>query len=105
VPSPWIRFACHSLSGERESERRVSESRKPVEGLSRQMALAGLAMLPIALPGAAAAEQDPASVESHADPLIFAPDDVTGNLRAVHLEEEVESVGNVGGIGNFEGGT
>ena len=44
-----------------------------------------------------------ALVESHADPLIFAPDHVTGNLRAVGLEE-VELVGNVGGIGNFEGG-
>jgi hypothetical protein len=31
-------------------------------------------------------------VESHADPLIFAPDDVAGNLRAVGLEEEVELV-------------
>jgi len=43
-------------------------------------------------------------VKSHADPLIFAPDHVTGNLRAVGLEEEVELVGNVGGIGNFGGG-
>ena len=29
----------------------------------------------------------PRSVESHIDPLIFAPDDVTGNLRAIRLEE------------------
>jgi hypothetical protein len=36
-------------------------------------------------------------VEGHADPLLLAPDDVTGNVRAVRLKDEVETLGDVEG--------
>jgi hypothetical protein len=59
-------FSHQAAIGQRERECRVSESRKPAEGLSRRMALASLAMLPVAqtvigIPMAtAAADRDPA---------------------------------------------
>ena len=53
-------FSLQPAIGQRERECRLSESRKPAEGLSRRLALAGLAMLPVALPAATAAEPDPA---------------------------------------------
>src|SRR5882757_6772536 len=39
-------------------------------------------------------------VEGHADPILLAPDDVTGNVRAVRLK--VETLGDVVGLGNLE---
>jgi hypothetical protein len=44
----------------------------------------------------------PVLVEGHADPLLLAPDDVTGNVRAVRLKEKVETLGDVVGVGNIE---
>lgn len=43
-------------------------------------------------------------VEGHADPLILAPDDVTGDVsvRAVRLKDEAETLGDVVGVGDFE---
>ena len=41
-------------------------------------------------------------VEGHADPLLFAPDDVTGNVRAVRFKDKVEMLGYAVGIGNIE---
>ena len=45
---------------------------------------------------------DPELVEGHADPLLLAPDDVTGNVRAVSLEDKAESLGDVVGVGNIK---
>jgi hypothetical protein len=42
------------------------------------------------------------SVEGHADPLLLAPDNVTGNVRAVRLKDKVKTLGNVVGVGNIE---
>jgi hypothetical protein len=41
-------------------------------------------------------------VEGHADPLLFAPDDVTRNVRAVRLNDKIETIGDVAGVSNFE---
>src|SRR5258708_18714213 len=41
-------------------------------------------------------------VEGHADPVRLAPDDVTGNVRAVRLKNKVETLGDVVGLGNLE---
>jgi hypothetical protein len=41
-------------------------------------------------------------VEGHADPLVLAPNDVTGNVRSVRLKDKVETLGNVAGVGNIE---
>src|SRR2546423_4331054 len=41
-------------------------------------------------------------VEGHADLLTLAPDDVTGNARAVRLKDKVETLGNVVGVSNVE---
>src|SRR6266567_501439 len=41
-------------------------------------------------------------VEGHADPVLLAPDDVTGNVRAVRLKNKVETLGDVVGLGNLE---
>jgi hypothetical protein len=41
-------------------------------------------------------------VEGHADPLLLAPDNVTGNVRAVRLKDKVKTLGNVVGVGNIE---
>jgi len=35
--------------------------------------------------------------EGHADPVLLAPDDVTGNVRAVRLKNKVETLGDVVG--------
>jgi hypothetical protein len=43
-----------------ERENRTSESAKPADGLSRRHMLAGLAILPVTLPAAAAVAADPA---------------------------------------------
>jgi hypothetical protein len=53
--------------GGRPDERPPSDFPKPVQGLSRRMALAGLALLPAALPVAASATADPvfAMIEQH----------------------------------------
>ncbi|TYL87785.1 hypothetical protein [Bradyrhizobium cytisi] len=47
-------FSAQPATGQSETGERTSESRKPAKGLSRRMALAGLAALPLALPAAAA---------------------------------------------------
>ena len=39
-------------------------------------------------------------VEGHADPVLLAPDDVTGNVRAVRLKNKVKTLGDVVGLGN-----
>jgi len=41
-------------------------------------------------------------VEGHADPVLLAPDDVTGNVRAVRLKNKVKTLGDVVGLGNLE---
>ena len=41
-------------------------------------------------------------VEGHADPVLLAPDDVTRNVRAVRLKNNVETLGDVVGLGNLE---
>jgi hypothetical protein len=41
-------------------------------------------------------------IERHADPLLLAPDDVTGNLRAVRLKDKIETLGDVAGVSNIE---
>jgi hypothetical protein len=41
-------FFTQPAIGQRENERRASESRKPAEGLSRRTALVSLALLPVA---------------------------------------------------------
>jgi hypothetical protein len=41
-------------------------------------------------------------VEGHADSLLLAPDDVTGNVRAVRLKEKVEMPRDGVGVGNIE---
>ena len=41
-------------------------------------------------------------VEGHADPVLFSPDNVTGNVRAVRLKDKVETLGDVVGVGNIE---
>ena len=41
-------------------------------------------------------------VEGHADPLLLAPDDVTGNARVVRLKEKVEPLGDVVGAINLD---
>jgi hypothetical protein len=41
-------------------------------------------------------------VEGHADSLLLAPDDVTGNVRAVRLKEKVETLRDGVGVGNIE---
>jgi hypothetical protein len=44
----------------------------------------------------------PMLVEGHANPLLLAPDDVTGNVRAVRLKDQVETLGDVEGVANIE---
>jgi hypothetical protein len=41
-------------------------------------------------------------IERHADPLLLAPDDVTGNVRAVRLKDKIETLGDVVGVSNIE---
>ena len=41
-------------------------------------------------------------VEGHADPLLLAPDNVTGNVRTVSLKDKVETLGNFVGVGDIE---
>jgi hypothetical protein len=41
-------------------------------------------------------------VEGYADLLPLAPDDMTGNMRAVGLKDEVETLGEVEGVRNIE---
>jgi hypothetical protein len=41
-------------------------------------------------------------IERHADSLLLAPDDVTGNLRAVRLKDKIETLGDVAGVSNIE---
>jgi hypothetical protein len=41
-------------------------------------------------------------VEGHADPLLFAPDDVTRNVRAIRLKDKIEKIGDVLGVSNLE---
>ena len=41
-------------------------------------------------------------IERHTDPLLLAPDDVSGNLRAVRLKDKIETLGDVAGISNIE---
>ena len=41
-------------------------------------------------------------IERHADPLLLAPDDVTGNLRAVRLKDKIDTLGGVAGVSNIE---
>jgi hypothetical protein len=45
---------------------------------------------------------DPILVEGHANPLLLAPDDVTGNVRAVRPKDKVKTLGDVEGIRNIE---
>ena len=41
-------------------------------------------------------------IERHAYPLLLAPDDVTGNVRAVRLKDKIETLGDVAGVSNIE---
>jgi hypothetical protein len=53
-------FSLQPAIGQGDRERRFSESGKPSDGLCRRSVLAGLVVLPVALPAAAAAAADPA---------------------------------------------
>jgi len=68
-------FSAQASTGQPETGNRAGDSPKPAAGLSRRTALAGLAMLPAALPAAAAATADP----------IFAAIDAHRQAHAVHL--------------------
>ena len=41
-------------------------------------------------------------VEGNADPVVLAPDDVTGNVRAVRLKDKVETLGDALSIRNIK---
>jgi hypothetical protein len=41
-------------------------------------------------------------VQGHADPLPFAPDDVTRNVRTVCFKDKIKTIGDVAGVSNFE---
>jgi hypothetical protein len=41
-------------------------------------------------------------VEGDADPFLLAPDDMTGNVRAVRLKDKIEAHGDVVGASNLE---
>jgi hypothetical protein len=60
-------FSLQPAIGQRDRERRVSESGKPTDGLCRRSVLAGLVVLPAVFPAAAAAAADPifAVIERH----------------------------------------
>jgi hypothetical protein len=60
-------FSAQPAIGQPESQTLTSESRKPAKGLSRRAALAGLAVLPAAIPATAAASADPiyAAIGAH----------------------------------------
>jgi hypothetical protein len=45
---------------------------------------------------------NPVLVEGHADLLLLAPDDVTGNVRAIRLKDKVETLGDVVAVSNIE---
>jgi len=45
---------------------------------------------------------NPVLVERYANPLLFAPDDVTGNVRVVRLKDKVETLGDVEGASDIE---
>ncbi len=42
------------------------------------------------------------SVKGDADPILLAPDDVTGDARVVRLKDKIEMLGDVVGAGNFD---
>jgi hypothetical protein len=44
----------------------------------------------------------PFADQSKATPLLFAPDDVTGNVRVVRLKGKVETLGDVVRVSNLE---
>jgi hypothetical protein len=44
----------------------------------------------------------PVLVKGDADPVFLTPDDVTSNVRVVHLEDKVETLGDVVRVGNLE---
>ncbi|UQR67703.1 hypothetical protein LRP30_21690 [Bradyrhizobium sp. C-145] len=68
-------FPAQASIGQPGTGSRAGDSSKPAAGLSRRTALASLAMLPVALPAAAAATVDP----------IFAAIDAHRQAHAVHL--------------------
>jgi hypothetical protein len=41
-------------------------------------------------------------VEDHADPVLFAPNNVTRNERAVRPKDKIETLGDVVGVSNIE---
>ena len=41
-------------------------------------------------------------VEGDSDPLLLPPDDTTGDVCFVRLKDEVETVGDILGVGNFD---
>ena len=43
-------------------------------------------------------------VEGHADPILLAPDDMTGNVRVVRLKEKIETLGDVVAASNLDRG-
>jgi hypothetical protein len=44
----------------------------------------------------------PDLVEGHADLLVLAPDDVTGNARTISPEEKIETLGDIEGVADFQ---
>jgi hypothetical protein len=47
--------------------------------------------------GIAPERADPVSVEGDADPFLLPPDDMTGDVRVVRLEDQIEALGDVVG--------
>jgi hypothetical protein len=45
---------------------------------------------------------NPWLVEGHADPLVLSPDDVTGDVRVVRLEDEIQTIGDIARVTNFD---
>ena len=44
----------------------------------------------------------PVLIEGDADPILLAPDDVTGDARAVRLKDKIKMLGDVVGASNFD---
>ena len=52
--------------------------------------------------GIAPERADPVSVEGDADPFLLPPDDMTGDVRVVRLEDQIEALGDVVGASNLD---
>ncbi len=79
-------FSVQPATGQRQNDERISESRKPAEGLSRRTMLGALAVLPMALP-AVAAGPDPVFAAIERYKVLSAEHDAAVDISAA-LEDE-----------------